>query len=424
MAWVWLEFLKDGIICAMKNWKKGIALILVAIAAVAVSAGCKPETESAPPRVEDTSDIGYVFGTVETFTDPGMIDLPCLVADAHLRTMHLTYLFNDGGSQRIQYMMFQNGEIAKSSLLSEHEGTKAGGGHLAPLPGRLVAYWVNIKATGGTLWYRIKSGNDDNFTRPEQWNRRNEARWPVVLDDNGRTNAFFFIHPRSDWELVGNYNFSAEDEQTLDVPQGNPFHLQGVSGEKGLNCLAYFERESDTDSGRIAFLRSTDSGRSFLRKYLFDDLKITNLSSFFRMERAVKDRDRVIHLIYTEENPDMTTLYYSRSDDDGENFTVPVAIFTSEVALARSPLLIANGGNVFIATADTEADGPAIRYVFSNDGGQIFSAPKVALPGVASPETITGAMADDGSIIMVWDDLASDMTDGEQLYKMEGHPAR
>ena len=57
-------------------------------------------------------------------------------------------------------------------------------------------------------------------------NERDEARWPVVLDVGGAIQGYFFIHPRNDWELVGNFDFSDEGEPTLDVPMGIPFHLQ------------------------------------------------------------------------------------------------------------------------------------------------------------------------------------------------------
>jgi len=399
-------------------------VFFLGLAAVALfMLGCPSPKETVPTRV--TGDSGnFVFEAAQPITDTGIIDNPCIVADPRLRTMHLTYLYNDMGSQRIQYIRFDNGEIASSSLLSEQEGTKAGGGRLAMLPGRVVAYWINIKATGGQLRYRIKPDSDANFTRPAKWNQRNEARWPVILDVTDQTHAYFFIHPRNDWELVGNYDFSEEDEPTLDVPQGSPFHLQGVTDSRGLVCLAYFERESNNDYGRIAFLKSKNGGESFLRKYLFDDLRITNLTSFFRMERSVSGGDKTIHVIYTEEHPDLTTLYYSRSEDGGENFTIPVAMFTSEYTLARSPLLLAEENSVFIATADAAGEGPALRYVYSSDGGNSFSSPEVAVSGVASPETISGVMGDDGSVVLVWDDIAADMTEGEQLYMMKGHPSR
>ncbi len=395
-------------------------LVISVVILVAFCAGCVDGGEGDQPD-EDEGGLGrYIFDVPTTITDIGTIDTPRMAADSNLRNVHLTYLVNDGGSQRIQYMELERGEITRTSLLSEQEGRKIGGGNLTFLDGDLVAYWINVKATGGQLRYRTKSGSERNFSRPGRWNERDEARWPTVIKAGNDTVAYFFLHARDEWELAGNRNFTDEKEPTIDIPQGTPFHLQAVSDNRNLVWLAYFERRDNSDGGRLAFLKSEDGGRSFVRRYLFDDLVIRNISSFFRIERTVHRGNAYIHLIFAEETPDLTTIYYSRSSDDGEQFSIPVVLFSSEHSLTQAPLLLVRERYVFVATADTEVDGPAIRYLLSETNGESFREAAVAARNVSSPETIAGVIGSDASVILVWDDMSADPTQGEQLYLMNG----
>jgi hypothetical protein len=158
---------------------------------------------------------------------------------------------------------------------------------------------------------------------------------------------------------------------------------------------------------------------------MFDDRIIVNLTGFFKIAHTESGRDSFIHLIFTEsESEDLTYLYYSRSDDGGETFSTPVALFTSEITLTQSPLLIANGSNIFIATADVDDDGPALRYVFSDNSGDEFTESAVATRNVSSPETFAGVMRSNGSVLLVWDDISPESEGGDQLFSMIGNLGR
>jgi len=397
----------------------GIALVLLTMLS-AVSGGCKGGSGKTGSS-GDTGGLGrYMFDTPTPFTDVGIVDTPRLSADPALKTVQLAYILNDGNSQKIMYTRTENGEFRPPSYLSQREGQKSGGCYIASLPGSLIFYWINVSATGGQLMYKTSGDGGKVFGMEARWNQRNEARWPCVLGTRGGTVAYFFLEYRDGWELASNRNFSPELEQTIDVAQGTPLHLQGVTDGRDLVCLAYFERQENSDGGRIAFLKSIDGGRTFSRSYLFEDRVIRSLMSFFAMERATYGRERAIHLIFAEETPDLTTLYYSRSLDDGVHFSVPVAVLESAEPLTRSPLLMSQDKYVFVATADTETDGPAMRYVFSEDGGESFDTPAVITRNLSSPETLSGVMGGDGSVMLVWDDLSAHSEGGEQLYCVKG----
>jgi hypothetical protein len=79
------------------------------------------------------------------------------------------------------------------------------------------------------------------------------------------------------------------------------------------------------------------------------------------------------------------------------------------------PLLLANDKHVFIATADTESEGPALRYVYSSDWGMSFDVPVVATRSISNPESPTGYMDSTGKVMIVWDDMAQQSSNGEQL---------
>jgi len=399
---------------------------IVIIIAILILVGCGgggSQSGSDVEGIEEGTEVlgRYMFDTPLAFTDVGTIDTPRMVADSGLSTIHLTYIMSTGNQQEIMYTRTENGEFRHSTYLSEREGQKRGGGYIfRESPDNLNFYWINVTATGGVLRYKTTSDGGRVFTMEQRWNQRNQPRWPCVLNIGGKTTAFYFLHGGDEWELVKNVNFSEEEEPTLLVADDIPFHLQGLTGGGDKVWLAYFTRDENADGGRIAFFTSKDRGESFNGRFLFDDRIIQNMSSFFSLGQSGSGNNTVIQLIFTEESPELTTVYYSRSTDGGDEFSTPVAVFTSENPLTRAPLLLLQGDYVMIATADTEDEGPALRYVFSEDEGETFTEPEVATRNVTSPETIAGVMGDDGSVVLAWDDLSIDSTGGEQLFRLKG----
>lgn len=381
-------------------------------------------TDDAPPDSEDaeTENLGrYIFDVPTAFTEVGNLDTPRVTSYPGSDKVHLAYLLHDGTSQRIFYSRCEDGSFVTTASLSQREGQKRGGGYIDALgPEYLIAYWINVAATGGQLFFKVSEDAGRTFTIEARWNERNEARLPCAMNVGGVVNAYFFIHSHEDWELVVNRDFQTENETTIAVAQGTPFHLQGITNGDDLVALAYFIRRDNSDSGRIAFVRSLDGGASFDWAYLFDDRLINNISSFFRMESSTGRENEIIYIIFTEETPELTTLYYSRSEN-GDIFTTPIAIFTSENPLTHTPLLLANDEHVFIATADTEAEGPGLRYVYSDDWGMSFDAPVVATHSLSNPESITGHMDSMGNVMIIWDDLSQESSSGEQLYLLNGN---
>lgn len=385
----------------------------------------KKTGDDLPVDDQDGDTYGrYIFDVPIAFTSAGNIDTPRLARAGETSNVHLVFLQHDGTSQRIMYSKYDGTSFSEPTSLSQREGQKRGGGYLESFSqDHLIAYWINIPAIGGQLYYKMSDNNARTFTFEARWNERNEARWPCVLNVDGQTNAYFFVHSGNDWELVINQDFQDRDESLVKIANGTPFHLQGLTGEDELVCLAYFVRSDNSDTGRIAYLRSTDGGKIFDWWYMFDDMLIQNISSFFRIEIAEFDGDEVVYMIFTEETPEHTMVYFSRSEDS-EIFSTPIAIFTSENPLTRSPLLLAKDNYVFIATVDTEDEGPGLRYVISEDMGRSFDAAGLATRSVSSPETMAGILYGDGKVMLVWDDLSMESASGEQLYVLNGELMR
>jgi len=337
----------------------------------------------------------------------------------------MVFLLHDGNSERVMYTSEDNGEFGQPALLSQTEGRKSGGGFIvSPSRDDLIAYWINVAATGGQLRYKTSDNAGRTWTMESRWNDRNEVRWPHVMEIGEDIVAYFFVQERDAWDLALNRNFSEEDEPTILTISDTPYNLQGFTDGKRV-WLAFFVREGMSDGGRIAFLTSTDDGNTFDGGYMFDDRIIVNLTGFFKLAHTESGRDSFIHLIFTEsESEDLTHLYYSRSDDGGETFSTPVALFSSEITLTQSPILIADGSNIFIGTADADDDGPALRYVFSENSGEEFTDPAVATRNVSSPETFAGVMRSNGSVLLVWDDISPESEGGDQLFSMIGNLSR
>jgi hypothetical protein len=373
-----------------------------------------------PEPTGESADVGrYMFDAPSPFTDPGVLDNPCVVQTKD-GVLHVAYLVHDGMSQRIWYTKLENDRFHAPMLLSQAEGGKRGGSFLAEtLPDTLVAFYVNISAIGGQLLYKTTENSGRTWTLERRWNERGEVRWPVVLQVGSDTMAYFCTLYRDSWEVAVNKNFSSENEPTVDVPQGTPYNLQGLTDGTKMVWLAYFVGRSNADGGRLAWLTSQNGGNGFLERYLFDDRIIMNEWNFFRIAMSNFDRKNIIHLIFTEGDPESTSIYYSRSDDGGENFTSPVALIQSDEPLTRSPLILANDRYVLVATADAQEEGPGLRYCLSEDAGETFHDPAIATRNVSAPESIAGVMERSGSVMLVWDDLAGS-PEGEQLYMLRG----
>ncbi|MFH1676970.1 MAG: hypothetical protein ABIC40_08080 [bacterium] len=401
-----------------------IILVLLIFSALSCKGGKPAKTPEPTPGGLSGPGAGlgrYAYDVPTPFTDVGTLDMPRMVRTSS-GDVQLVYIVNSQGSHRVMYTRLEKGQFRQPSILSQEEGRKLGGGYLASGAGNnFIAYWINVEPTGGQLRYKESSNGGKSFTLESKWNRLKEIRWPLMIPVGDRMIGYYFTEDREGWKMVvGATPGSGENEPVVDIVQGTPFNLQGVTDSRNMVRLMYFTRVESSDGRRLAFLSSDDGGATFSRKYLFDDRVIPNRSSFFAFDRSVSGKDEVLHLIFAEETEEYTTLYYSRSEDGGINFTTPVQLVQSDEPLTSSPLLMANKDYVFIATADAQDDGPALRYLISEDMGKSFEPPAVATRSVGNPETIAGIIDNNGRVILVWDDLANTKESGECLYKLEG----
>ena len=248
-----------------------------------LACGCGGDGDKAAADGDEDGDVEgrYVFNDPAAVTHVGTFDTPRLDPDPASGRVHMVFLLHDGTSERVMYTSEQRGEFDQPALLSQTEGHKSGGGFITiPSADNLIAYWINVTATGGQLRYKTSENGGRTWTMESRWNERNEVRWPRVLGIGSDIVAFFFVHRRDTWDLVHNRNFSDEDEPTLLSIDDTPYNLQGFADGKKV-WLAYFVREGMSDGGRLALQMSEDGGKSFAGGFLFDDRIIINLTGFY-----------------------------------------------------------------------------------------------------------------------------------------------
>ncbi|HEX9743843.1 MAG TPA: sialidase family protein [bacterium] len=402
-----------------------LKLLIIFIIAATMITGC-PSSQN--PKTADGGDtptptgaeqLGrYMFDTPTAFGEVGTIDLP-RIAQYPGGAIHLVYLSTSGSNQQVKYTRWENDQFRPSTLLSTRTGRKPGAGFISALSkDGMVAYWINEDATGGQLLYRASSDGGRTTSLEKRLNERSQARWPIFLNVKGEDWAFFFVRTSDGWDLVVNRNYTFENEPVVDSTDSNPYNLQGAVDRDNV-IIMWFERRENANGGRIVIVRSTDGGNTWERNYFLDGDVIPNQFNFFTLVHPYGE-ENLIHLIYSEDSMDEQSIYYCRSEDWGANFTIPVAMITSEESLTRSPGLIANSEVVLIATADADDEGPGIRYVVSEDGGESFEQPAVATRRISNPETISGVIDQNEKVMLVWDDLSMSDEAGKQLYYMTG----
>lgn len=389
------------------------------IALVVALVSCHRPPKPAPQPAA-TAQLGrLMFDAPVAFGDPGTISIPRVV-QAPGGDTHLIFVDGDGSSQKVMYTRVEQGEFKPPSSLSQDLGIKQGGAFITPRSeSDFVAYWVNVPVTPGQLLYKESENGGQTFSMEKQWNNRDEVRWPCAVELGTDFIGYWFVITSTGSELVSNRNFSDQNEPTIDTAQGIPFRLQAVTDGLKKVRLAYFERQEKSNGGRIAWLASDDGGTTFTRQYLFNDRVISSQLNFFTIAETVNGKDTIIHLLFSERSQDQVTLYYSRSVNDSE-FTQPISVISSTERITNSPLLAATGPYVLIVTADVDKEGPAVRYLFSEDGGGSFDPASIVTRGVSNPETITGTIDSGGNVLLVWVDLAKQVGSSDQLYRVKG----
>jgi hypothetical protein len=149
----------------------------------------------------------------------------------------------------------------------------------------------------------------------------------------------------------------------------------------------------------IFFSRSTDGGATFSTP-----LKISNDSGISSFPQIALDPRGNIDVIWNDNSPGYTAVFFSRSTDGGTTFSsatnisAPAGGFLNQIS---SEIAVDLNGNINVGWLGI---GGNIVFTRSTDGGAAFSSPVTLGAGVASPAVVVDRT---GSILILWEAAVS-----------------
>lgn len=149
----------------------------------------------------------------------------------------------------------------------------------------------------------------------------------------------------------------------------------------------------------IFFSRSTDGGATFSTP-----LKISTDSGISSFPQIALDASGNIDVIWNDNSPGYTAVFFSRSTDGGATFSSPTNIsapaggFLNQI---RSEIAVDLNGNINVGWF---ASGGNIVFTRSSDGGASFSAPVTVGTGIVSPAVVVDHT---GNVLLLWEAAVS-----------------
>lgn len=163
----------------------------------------------------------------------------------------------------------------------------------------------------------------------------------------------------------------------------------------------------------IYFSKSTDGGETFSVPQ-----NISN-NEEFSQSPSIATNGSDVFVTWSNDHMGKTTIFFSKSTDGGETFSSPKNI-SDNTGYSSGPFITSNGANVFVAWFyHVEGKNPDILFSKSIDGGETFSVPQNI--SNTSGYSVTPVIATNGSnIFITWTDsqpkssliLFSKSTDG------------
>ena len=149
----------------------------------------------------------------------------------------------------------------------------------------------------------------------------------------------------------------------------------------------------------IFFSRSTDRGATFSTP-----VKISTDSGISSFPQIALDPSGNIDVIWNDNSPGYTAVFFSRSTDSGAKFSSPTNIsaptggFLNQI---RPEIAVDRNGNINVGWF---ASGGNIVFTRSSDGGASFSPPVAVGTGGASPAVVADSA---GNILILWEAAVS-----------------
>jgi predicted secreted protein with PEFG-CTERM motif len=255
---------------------------------------------------------------------------------------------------------------------------------------------IGISSSGGnsTLPQLIASGNDVYIG----WVDNAAGKFGVMFaksDDGGSS----FGNGLD----LGNVNSGAPDYLKIAQSQGKIYAV----------WQSFLANKSS-----IAFTKSDDNGTTFIPAIEISD----NSTDSAFPQLTVSDNH--VYVTWLERTAgEVTNVIFTKSDDGGATFSIPVAITNHVSGNSGIPIITANGNNVYLMWEDNGAKNFDVFLSSSNDSGNTFSIPT----NISNNTGDSGApqMIEDGNnIYAVWMDntygkfdiLFSKSTDGGETF--------
>ena len=150
----------------------------------------------------------------------------------------------------------------------------------------------------------------------------------------------------------------------------------------------------------IFFSRSTDGGATFSAP-----LNLSNDQGTSTLPQIALDPSGNINVIWSDNSPGYTAVFFSRSIDGGHTFSTPTNISAPSGGLLsqmRPGIAVDSSGNISVGWWQ---NGGNIMFTHSSDGGANFSAPASLGTGAAASPSVVVDSA--GSVNVLWEAAVS-----------------
>jgi hypothetical protein len=129
-------------------------------------------------------------------------------------------------------------------------------------------------------------------------------------------------------------------------------------------------------------------------------LNVSNDAGDSQVPQIAVDARGNINIVWRDNSPGNSSVFFSRSSDGGATFSAPVNLSNNPGGSALFPqIAVDSAGNIYVAWFDSSAESPSIFFRRSTDGGTTFS-PSFSGPAVRWP--IFLGVDRSGGIYLLW----------------------
>ena len=258
--------------------------------------------------------------------------------------------------------------------------------------------WQDDTPGNDDIFFSVSTDNGLTFTTPDNISANTGGSFSpqiatkddnvyLVWEDDTTGNSDIFFSVSTDNGLT----FSTPDN--ISANTGGSFLQQIATKDDNVYLVWVDDTPGNSD---IFFSVSTDNGLTFSTP---DNIS-ANTGGSFSPQIATKDDN--VYLVWQDDTPGNSDIFFSVSTDNGQNFTTPDNI-SANTGGSFSPQIATKDDNVYLVWEDDTPGNSDIFFSVSTDNGLTFSTPdniSANTGGSFSPQIATK----DDNVYLVWQD--------------------